>query len=92
MTTIKRAVCLFFSRILVQPLKVKEKKENKQSWQNEVDCNSDSKSAVRTHGCLLHGLWLPHCRLENESSGEILVIWRKKKMQTRKKKKKSPGT
>lgn len=44
---------------------------------NKIDRNSDSKSTVRTHGCLLHGSWLPSCRLENMSSGEILVILEK---------------
>lgn len=31
----------------------KKKGKKKQSWKNQVD----SKSAVRTHGCLLHGSW-----------------------------------
>lgn len=74
MTTIKALVFLGgggFLCDLVRPL-VKNKQTNK------IDRNSDSKSTVRTHGCLLHGSWLPSCHLENMSSGEILVILEKR--------------
>lgn len=71
-TTTERAECLCrnLSRSLLQK-KERKKGNNKQSRRKWVNFNSDSKSSVRTHGGLLHGLW----RLQSVCAGEILVMF-----------------
>lgn len=69
-TTTERAECLCrnLSQSLLPP---KKKGNNKQSRRKWVNFNSNSKSSVRTHGGLLHGLW----RLQSVCAGEILVMF-----------------
>lgn len=69
-TTTERAVCLCRNLFATSSQnKIKKWVEKKQK--NRVNLNSDSKSTVRTHGCLLHGLW----RLQSVCAGEILVVF-----------------